>query len=113
VIDHDHGSGGGDASDFRGIGHGRGQQQTADAAFRHQFRFGKRGYTHTACPCSELAFGDLDALVGLRVRAQSFAGAVNVVHHAGEVGFEGVQIEEQGGGEDFSFEQAFIVYSVC
>jgi len=51
--------------------------------------------------------------VGLRVRAQGFAGAVNVVHHAGEVGFEGVQIEEQGGGEDFSFEQAFIVYSVC
>ena len=113
VIDHHHGSGGGDARDFRGVGHGRGQQQPGDAAFRHQLRLRERGHAHAAGSGGELALGDLDALVGLGVGAQGFAGAFHLLHHAREVGFEGVQIEQQGRGEDFSFEQASIVYSVC
>ena len=106
VIDHHHGAGFGDTRDFRGVGHGRGQQQPGDAAFRHQFRFGERGDADAARPGGELAFGDLDAFVGFRVRAQGLAGTANVVHHAGQVGFKGVQIQEQGWGEDFSFKHS-------
>ncbi len=98
VIDNYHGSCGGDACDFRGVGYRRGEQESGDAAFRHELRFGERGDAHAARSGSDLAPGDLDALVGLGVRAQSFAGAMDVLHHTGQIGFESIQIEEQSRG---------------
>ena len=78
---------------------------------RHQFRFGKRRDAHAARASGKLAFGDLDAFVGFRVRPQSFAGAIDVLHHALQVGFKGVQIQQQRGCKDFCLVDARLPFS--
>ena len=54
----------------------------------------------------DLAPGDLDAFVRLRVRAQLLAELIRRLRHASEVGFEKVGVEEQCGCGDLGlFEQ--------
>ncbi len=55
--------------------------------------------THTPqAPAASWRLAISTHLWALAWGADRFAGALHVLHHAREVGFEGVQIQQQGGG---------------
>ena len=74
----------------------RGEQHAADAGRDHRLRLGHRGDADAERAGGDLTPGDLRALVRLGVRPKAAAGRLGMLRHRPQVGFEPVQIDQQG-----------------
>ncbi len=95
-----------EAANFFGAGELGGDQQAADAAGGHRLGFADGGNTDADGPGGALAASDVHALVGLGVGAERESGGARVGGELGDVGLEGVEIQEKRGRGQVGFGQS-------
>ena len=104
VIDGHHGAGGDDAANFVRVGDRRCEQKVRDAGLRHEFGLENSRDADASRAQGQLPFRDLRAFVRFGMRAQFFLSCGRSRGHALQVGFEGVEIHQQGGCRNLAFD---------
>ena len=79
-----------------GRDHGRGYEDTGEAALGHRLGLGDGGAGWAERPRRLQPAGDLDAFVRLRMRPERHAGCGRVRHHGRDVALQRIEIEHQG-----------------
>jgi len=113
MIHHDHRAGLDDSGDLQRIGDGRRQQQARDPGLRHQLGFGQRRHRNAGRPCANLAFGDLDTLVRLGVRAKLLAGLLYPLGHPRQVGLQCIEIHQKRRRRNLVFREHRSIIASC
>jgi hypothetical protein len=75
-------------------------EDVADAGVRQRYRLADLLHTDTDRACSQLAAGDLRALVALGVRPQRHPHPCRLGGHQGDIRFEGLHLHDQSRGVD-------------